>query len=89
MPVAEHHELDVERGQPHSAHVVTQAIGGHARVEEQVMVMAGAAHGDQHGKPMLSQGNIVSFAGVEHIGRQPLRRGGGEQAVPVHRTLIR
>jgi hypothetical protein len=66
--VAEHDQLNVERGQPEPTHIVGQPVGGHARVEEQVVVAAAADDGDQHGKPMLSQGNIVGFARVEHIG---------------------
>ena len=60
------------------------AIGGHSRVEQQVVVVGVAGDGNQHGKPVLGQGETVGFAGIEHIRRQPRRPRGGEQTVPVH-----
>jgi hypothetical protein len=67
--VAQDDQLNVERGQPESAHVVAQTIWGHTSVEEQVVVVTVAGDGNQHREPVLGQGDVVGFAGIEHIGR--------------------
>ena len=88
VPMAQDDEFNVKRRQAESAHVLAQTVRCHARVEQQVVIITAARHGDQHREPVLGQRDVVCFASVEHIGRQPGRSGGRQQPVPVDRTLI-